>query len=106
MYVGFKLAGNIVHQIGENSKSTVLIFMRTLSAFFADACHDAEFLVQFARKTLLWSLSALDLASWKLPETRKFSPWRPTCKQNRAVLSNDRSRDDSFAVHGLRGSSQ
>ena len=48
--------------------------MRALSAFFTDSCHDAEFLVQFTRKTLLWSFSVLDLASLETPRNQQVSP--------------------------------
>src|SRR5258706_2889145 len=103
MYGWTGLTGDVVHQKCDNTKAAVLIFVRTLSAFFTDSCHDAEFLAQFPCKTLLWSFSFLDLASWKLPETRKSLPRRSACKQNRTVLSNDRSRNNSFPVHSPRG---
>jgi hypothetical protein len=52
---------------------------------------------------VLWGFSVLDLASWELPETGKFFPRRAAFKQKRAVPSNDRSHDNSFAIHPPRG---
>jgi hypothetical protein len=86
-------------QAPDDAKLAVVVLVQTLSASPTYECLDTQFLLQFPCKAIFDSFAALDLTSWKLPESCELFPTRSASKQNTTVPANDRGSDNFLARH-------